>query len=337
MGQPLLENQVIVIDSHTGGEPTRLVIAGGPELGAGNMAERREVFREKHDGFRRAVIQEPRGWDAVVGALVCQPMNKDALTGLIFFNNVGYIGMCVHGTIGVVATHAQRGRIKPGIHRIETPVGEVQATLHDDGQVSVRNVPSYRYRKDVCVAVDGYGEVTGDVAWGGNGFFLMPWDDRMPPLTLAHAESLTQFTWAVRQALIAGGLTDAGEGEINHIEIFGAPTSNAADSKNFVLCPGKAYDRSPCGTGTSAKVACMYADGKLKPGEVWRQESITGSIFEASVEIDPADASRVIPTIKGGAYVTGETTLFFHPDDPFRDGIPSGGEPSRGTPGKTVS
>ena len=317
--------KIQVIDSHTGGEPTRVVIDGGPDLGSEDMTKRRDVLRQQNDDFRRAVMNEPRGWDAMVGALLCEPANPEAAAGVIFFNNVGYLGMCVHGMIGVVATLAHHKRVQPGEHRFETPVGDVQATLHDDGQVSVRNVASYRLAQDVRVTVAGVGEVTGDVAWGGNWFFLVACDPSTN-ITLPNIDRLTDFTWAIRQALSAQGITGEGGAEIDHIELFGPPTSSRADSKNFVLCPGKAYDRSPCGTGTSAKVACLYADGKLKPGETWRQESIVGSIFEASVEVDSIDPSRVIPTIRGSAHITADTTLLFDPDDPFRAGISDGAD-----------
>ena len=323
MSVPLLENQAIVIDSHTGGEPTRLVIAGGPDLDAGDMAARRDLFRDKHDDFRRAVINEPRGWDAMVGALLCEPVNPSNAAGVIFFNNVGYLGMCVHGMIGVIATMAHWRKLTSGQHRIETPVGEVVATLHDDGQVSVRNVVSYRTRSDVSIQVDGYGQVTGDIAWGGNWFFLVTSTspENSMQLSLQNVEALTQFTWAIRQALKNDGITGTDGAEIDHIELFAPASSAHADSKNFVLCPGKAYDRSPCGTGTSAKVACLYASGRLKPGDQWRQESIIGSIFEASIEVDPSNDERVIPTIKGSAHVMAESTLYFSPNDPLRSGI----------------
>ncbi|MCH8923582.1 MAG: proline racemase family protein, partial [Planctomycetes bacterium] len=261
--------RVKIIDSHTGGEPTRVVIEGGPDLGGGSLAERVERFREQHDRFRSAVVNEPRGSDAVVGGLLCEPTDPTCAAGVIFFNNVGYLGMCVHGTIGLVVTLAHLNRIGPGEHRIETPVGVVRATLDEAGFVTVSNVPSYRTAARVKVRVDDYGEVTGDVAWGGNWFFLV--NDHREELALANIERLTDVTWRIRQALTREGITGTNGGEIDHIELFGPPTSPAADSKNFVLCPGKAYDRSPCGTGTSAKIACLVADGKLAEGQVWRQ------------------------------------------------------------------
>ena len=305
-----------VIDSHTGGEPTRVVIEGGPDLGGGDLAGRLARFRERHDDFRSAVVGEPRGSDALVGALVCEPVDPTCACGVIFFNNVGYIGMCVHGTIGLAVTLAHLGRLGAGEQRIETPVGTVSVRLVGENQVSVRNVLSYRTRKNVEVNVPGYGPVVGDVAWGGNWFFLVA--DTPERLALANVEHLTDVTWRIRRALVAAGISGTGGAEIDHIELFGPPTLPGAHSKNFVLCPGKAYDRSPCGTGTSAKIACLAADGKLRPGEVWRQESIVGSLFEGSVE---PDSGGIIPHIRGSAYITADGTLLVDPRDPFATGI----------------
>jgi len=311
-----ISQRIGVVDSHTGGEPTRVVIAGGPELGRGSLAERRAILRREFDHFRAAVVNEPRGSDVLVGALLCDPHSFDCAAGVIFFNNVGCLGMCVHGTIGVVATLARLQRIGAGTHRLDTPVGMVTARLHEDGQVSVTNVPSYRHASGVCVDVEGLGAVTGDVAWGGNWFFLVDRHDER--IELANVERLTDVTWRIRQALQSQGITGADGAEVDHIELFGPPAAAGADSQNFVLCPGKAYDRSPCGTGTSAKIACLIADGKLPPGQIWRQESIVGSIFEASGQID---GSQVVPTIKGSAWITAEATLIMDDGDPYRMGI----------------
>ncbi|HET6575753.1 MAG TPA: 4-hydroxyproline epimerase [Fimbriiglobus sp.] len=312
-----MAHRIHVIDSHTGGEPTRVVVAGGPDLGPGTIAERARLFRERFDPFRSAVVNEPRGSDVLVGALLCEPSDPAAACGVIFFNNVGVLGMCGHGTIGLVATLAHLGKIGPGAHRIETPVGDVTATLHPDGRVSVQNVPSYRHAAGVAVEVEGYSRVTGDVAWGGNWFFLV--GDHREKLELANVERLTDLTWRIRQALVANGITGAGGGVIDHIELFGPPGDPANHARNFVLCPGKAYDRSPCGTGTSAKLACLAADGKLRPGEAWRQEGILGSVFEGRYE--PAADGKVVPTVTGRAWVTAEATLILQDDDPLRDGI----------------
>jgi 4-hydroxyproline epimerase len=308
--------RVQVIDSHTAGEPTRVVVAGGPDLGRGSLAERRQRFRAEFDSFRSAVVNEPRGSDVLVGALLCEPIDPACVAGVIFFNNVGCLNMCGHGTIGVAVTLAYLGRIRPGRHRLETPVGVVAFEYSGAGRVTIENVPSYRHAKSVTVPVDGCGPVTGDVAWGGNWFFLV--GDPGQELDLANVERLTDFTWRIRQALTRQKITGAAGGEIDHIELFGPPRNADNHSRNFVLCPGKAYDRSPCGTGTSAKLACLFADGKLKEGQIWRQESIIGSVFEGAVR---ADGDRVLPRITGAAYVTAEATLLLDPDDPFALGI----------------
>jgi 4-hydroxyproline epimerase len=308
--------RISVIDSHTGGEPTRVVIAGGPDLGRGEMAARRDLFRDRFDSFRSAVVNEPRGSDVMVGALVCEPTDPSCAAGLIFFNNVGYLGMCGHGTIGVAVALAFLGRISPGVHRFETPVGIVSVTLEDGRYVAIDNVASYRAARDVEVRVPGLGRFVGDVAWGGNWFFLV--EEHGEELSMENIERLTDVTWRIRQTLAASGIHGSDGAEIDHVELFGPPTTPGAHGKNFVLCPGKAYDRSPCGTGTSAKVACLVADGKLREGEVWRQESIVGSVFEASARIVDG---RTYPRIRGSAYVNAEATLILDPEDPFAMGI----------------
>jgi 4-hydroxyproline epimerase len=308
--------RVRVIDSHTGGEPTRLVVSGGPNLGAGPLSERLARFRAEYDDFRSAVVNEPRGSDVMVGGLLCEPVDGACAAGVIFFNNVGYLGMCGHGTIGVVATLAHMGQLGTGEHRIETPVGTVGAILHENGEVTVNNVVSYRSAAKVPVDVPGFCKVHGDIAWGGNWFFLI--DGHDIELTLANVEYLTDFTWAVRQALVAAGITGTDGHEIDHVEMFGPSKIPGVGSKNFVLCPGKAYDRSPCGTGTSAKLACLYADGELREGQVWKQESIVGTVFEGSVAVRDG---KIYPSIKGSAFVNSEADLILDQHDPFCMGI----------------
>lgn len=306
---------ILFIDSHSAGEPTRVVLAGGPDLGNGSLEQRLQVFRERFDWFRSAVVNEPRGSDMLVAALLCEPTDPACAAGVIFFNNVSYLGMCGHGTIGLVTTLAHLGRIQPGTHLIETPVGVVSAELLADGRVTVHNVPAYRYAKDVSIQVEGHGQLTGDIAWGGNWFFLV--EKHGQELRFEQVEALTNFTWRVRQTLEREGITGAGGALIDHIELF-VPGTSGARSKNFVLCPGKAYDRSPCGTGTSAKVACLAADGKLQPGEVWIQESIIGSRFSATYTWE---GDRVRPGITGQAFVTLEGKLILDERDPFIWGI----------------
>jgi 4-hydroxyproline epimerase len=308
-----MTKRIQIIDSHTGGEPTRVVINGFPDLGQGTLKERLEIFRNEYDHYRSAIVNEPRGSDVIVGALLCEPVDKSCAAGVIFFNNVGYLGMCGHGTIGLVVTLKYMNRIGAGEHRIETPVGIVTAHLTESGEVAVDNVPSYRLAKDVEVNVDG-AKIKGDIAWGGNWFFLV--NEHGQDLNLANVESLTNYTWRIRQALTEQNITGANGQEIDHIEIFSS--SEKADSKNFVLCPGKAYDRSPCGTGTSAKLACLFADGKLKEGEIYKQESIVGSVFEGSVH---TEGDKIFPSIKGTAFVNSEATLILDEGDPFCFGI----------------
>jgi len=309
-----LMKRLHVIDSHTGGEPTRLVMSGFPELVGASIAEQLEHLRTHHDQWRRACLLEPRGNDVLVGALYCAPVTPGATCGVIFFNNAGYLGMCGHGTIGLVASLHHLGLIQPGVHSLDTPVGPVAATLHDDGSVTLRNVPAYRYRKQVPVEVPGHGVVLGDIAWGGNWFFLV--SDHGHELQMDNVEALTDYTWAMLNALEAQGIRGADGALIDHIELFADDAH--ADSRNFVMCPGKAYDRSPCGTGTSAKLACLASDAKLAAGEPWVQASITGSQFLGRYEWD---GERVRPFITGRAYMTADSTLLIDEQDPFAWGI----------------
>ena len=307
-----------VIDSHTAGEPTRVVVEGGPDLGEGTVAEKRERLARDHDWVRTACVNEPRGYDAMVGAILCEPSEPDCVTGVIFFNNVGLLQGCVHGTMGVAVTLAHLGKITNGEHRIETPVGVVEVELHEQGRVSVENVPSYRHDGEVSVEVPGWGVVNGEVAWGGNWFFLIR--EQGPKVESGNMEALTDFTWEVRKSLARNGITGKDGGEIDHIEVFGPPGDPAAaDSRNFVLCPGREYDRSPCGTGTSAKLACLHAEGQLAEGQIWRQASILDTVFDGSVRL--LDNGMVIPRISGSAWVNGESALIIDPTDPFRFGV----------------
>jgi len=308
--------RIQVIDSHTAGEPTRCILSGAPDLGNGTLAERLQRLRSDYDWVRQAVACEPRGSDVVVGAWLLEPDSPDCAAAVIYFNNVGYLGMCGHGTIGVAATLAHLGRIGEGVHSLQTPVGVVKVELQSAHTASIENVPAYRYRSGAEVFVPGMGSVRGDIAWGGNWFFLV--EEHEQELELSNVDALTDFTWQVRSQLAADGITGANGAEIDHIELFGPPHDANNHCRNFVLCPGKAYDRSPCGTGTSAKMACLAAAGKLSPGEVWRQEGILGTVFEGRVRIENG---AFIPSITGSAYVTAESTLLFDAEDPFRNGI----------------
>jgi proline racemase len=306
--------RIQVIDSHTGGEPTRVIVSGGPDLGGGSLAERRERFRREFDRYRSAAVNEPRGSDVIVGALLVDPQDSSCTAGVIFFNNVGCIGMCGHGIMGVMVTLAHLERIRPGEHRIETPVGIVTATLHAGNEVSVRNVPSWREHKGLTVDIPGLGPVTGDVAYGGNWFFLA--ERHGQTLRLDNVGPLSAVCERIRSAVNAHGFP-----EVDHVELFAAPSAAGPGARSFVLCPGNAYDRSPCGTGTSAKLACLAADGKLGEGETWRQQSIIGSTFTASFRWIDRAGGRIEPCITGSAFVNAESTLLLDERDPFCWGI----------------
>jgi len=306
--------RIRIIDSHTGGEPTRLVLEGGPELGTGPLKERVGRFRKDFDAWRTAIVCEPRGSDPVVGALLVPPHQPDCSFGVIFFNNAGYLGMCGHGTIGLVASLAHLGKISPGGVKIDTPVGVVSAELHASGEVSVGNVASYRKAKAVAIDVPGLGRVQGDVAWGGNWFFLV--EQHGQSLDLTHLGSLLDYTVRVLKAVNAQGFP-----EVDHMELFAPSAQAGAHSRNFVLCPGLAYDRSPCGTGTSAKLACLAADGKLAEGGAWVQESVIGSTFTGRYRWLDREKGEVAPTITGTAFLTAEAIQLLDPRDPFCWGI----------------
>jgi len=308
---------VRVIDSHTEGEPTRVIVEGGPDLGRGSMQERIARFADEFDHIRRMVILEPRGSDALVGALLCQPTRDDCAAGVLFFNNTGYLGMCGHGSIGIAVTLAHINKIAPGISKLETPVGVVSVNLLDENTVTVENVASYRYKKRVRVTVPELGDVTGDIAWGGNWFFLVK--ESPFPICLDNERLLTDAALKVMQALEQQGITGRNGGSIDHVEFFSDPTAPDANSRNFVLCPGGAYDRSPCGTGTSAKLACLAEDGVLAPDTDWVQESVIGSRFVARYSINARN--EIIPSITGRAFICAETTLVQQPGDPFGEGI----------------
>ncbi len=307
---------ITVIDSHTGGEPTRLIVDGGPDLGGGNVAQRAKVFQRDFDHIRTAVVGEPRGSEVMVGGLICRPQDPDCTAAVIFFDTAGFLGMCGHGTIGLMVTLRHLGRIETGRHQIETPVGIITATLLDANTVKVRNVPSYRYRQDVPVNVPDFGTVVGDIAWGGNWFFVVK--HHSETLQLSNKDRLLQFTKLVRGQLRQQGVYAENGEPINHVELHGPSEAEDIDCRSFVLCPGSSFDRSPCGTGTSARMACLAADGQLQPGQTWRQESIVGSVFEGSIEIVN---QQVVPSITGQAWVCGETRLLLNPDDPFQFGI----------------
>jgi 4-hydroxyproline epimerase len=312
----ILPDQLQVVDSHTEGEPTRVVIEGWPQPEGRTMAERRAFLVAHQDRLRRAVVCEPRGHEAIVGALLTPPVEAGSAAGVVFFDNAGALGMCGHGLIGVARTLEFLGRLAPGPVRIDTPVGTVCAEVEAGGAVAIENVPAFCHARDVPVDVPGMGRVTGDVAWGGNWFFLT--DAPAPPIELANVAALTDVTARILAALREADVTGRDGAVVDHVELFGPPRRPDADARNFVLCPSLTYDRSPCGTGTSAKMAVLAARGKLGPGQRWGQESVTGSLFEGWLE---ERGSALVPHLRGRAFVTGRATLFFDPHDPFREGL----------------
>ena len=308
---------VRVIDSHTAGQPTRVVVEGGPDLGSGSIAERQARFRTSFDRFRSAVVGEPRGYDALIGALLLPPSDPSCTTGVIFFDNANYLSMCGHGVIGLIATLEYLGQVKGGdVHRIETAAGVVTAEIHPTGEISIQNVPSFRHKKNVSVESNGSGTFTGDIAFGGNWFFLV--HQHREELSVDRVERLTEVTCAIRQALARDRITGPNGEEIDLVALFGPPRRRDARSRNFVLLSGKSYGRSPCGTGMSAKMACLFEDGQLAEGENWRQESIMGTVFDGSVAI--VDGS-IRPTIRSNAYITAESVLIVDERDPLTWGI----------------
>lgn len=326
---------LFLIDTHTGGEPTRVVFNDGAFLPDGvndDAIEIRRRLSQEADWIRRSILLEPRGSESMVGALVTldnsgASSNDSLKASIVFFNNTGYLGMCGHGLIGVVEAMRYRGDLAPGEHRFATPAGVIVATLHDDNLVSFENVPSYRYRKNVRVRInvpasDSSGgvrladEVVGDIAYGGNWFFLVKVDS----VQANHLASLMRYSLAIKSALQRDEITGADGAEIDHIELCQTYDDDPLGGKTFVLCPGGHYDRSPCGTGTAAKVACLVDDGELSLRQTWTQESIIGSRFTATHRIVDGQ-TRV--TITGRAFVNGETRCVFHNEDPFRFGIGS--------------
>ena len=311
--------RVQAIDSHTEGEPTRVVVAGGPDMGRG-AARARQAMMDAHWGFCRSVVLEPRGSDVLVGALLVEPEDGRCCAGAVFFNNVGVLGMCGHGTIGVARTLMHMGRIGVGAHALETPVGTVPFEIHGDGSVSLCNVPSWRARAGESVEAGSFGTFTGDIAWGGNWFFIT----RVPHGVRICRESirdLERMSLAVQAALDARGLgmrepgaADPARIRIDHVELW-EPGDAPREWRSFTMCPGAQWDRSPCGTGTSAKLACLVAEGTAAPGDRWHAVSPIGTRFEVWCDAADGDGS-IRPHVRGRAWVTAECDLCFEDGDP---------------------
>jgi 4-hydroxyproline epimerase len=312
---------ICVVDSHTIGEPTRLVLddafVAGLDLGTGSVFSRREVFRSRYDDVRRALVTDPRGVEAMVGVILVPPADPTCDLGAFYFNRVGYLDMCGHATIGLAVSLGHTGRITPGPFRMETPAGVVGVEWHGGSDASFQSVTPRRIHRGLSIRCPDGSIVTGDVATSGLWFFICR--DHGLPVVPEAIPQLLERSWAIRRSLGAAGVTgDTGE-VIDHIVLMGPPLDPANSARNFVLCPDGAFDRSPCGTATSALVGCLHEDVQLAEGAVWRQESILGGLYEASVR---TQAGVLVPTVRGRAWITAEATLQFSADDPYRAGLP---------------
>ncbi len=306
-----------VIDSHTGGEPTRVILNGGPDLGSGSLAERATRLSDENMRFCHSVLAEPRGQPAMVAALLTEPTDPSCVAGAIYFDRNAVLGMCGHGTIGLAVTLFHLGKIGIGEHRIETPAGVIGIDLVDPNTVTVRNVESRRVAKSVEVSVEGLGKVYGDVAYGGNWFFIV--EPSPIDVDAVNVPALTKAAITVREAANSIGVGGVDAEPIDHV-IFQSPHHDPnVHGRNFVLCPDNAYDRSPCGTGCSAILACLAADGRLSFGQEIIQQSIIGSSYRLSYEA--GSKNGVLPSITGSAYVIAESKIVFDEKDPFRHGI----------------
>lgn len=334
------ERIVHVVDSHTAGEPTRVVTGGLPNVPGATMADKRAFLRQHCDALRSGLVCEPRGHDAIVAAYLLPPCDPTAHAGVVFANDVGYLGMCGHGAIGVATTLLAMGMVAPASAdgdteiRLDTPVGTVvaQVAVRDGrpGAVRLRNVPSFLHARDVEVPVEGIGRVTVDVAWGGNWFAILPEDELGVAVEPERLPALLERTMAVREALIRHDVFgfDPATGapqEIDHVEVYRVlrhPDARVA-TRTMTLCPGRAYDRSPCGTGTSAKIATLHARGEIAPGDVFVNQSVIGTEFRARILAVDRDGDRtlVTPEIEGQAWITGLQQLVFDPTDPLKSGL----------------
>lgn len=324
------------VDSHTAGEPTRIVTGGLPPVAGATMAERRAALQRDHDELRRALVLEPRGHDAIVLALLQPPCAPGAHLGVVFANDVGYLGMCGHGAIGVATVAVATGMV-PAVEPVtevvlDTPAGVVPCRVAVVGgrprSVTITNVPSFLFRQRVVVPVHGFGKVAADVAWGGNWFAFVEADQLGLVVERSHVPVLLQAAVAIREALVREGVRGrhpehAAEAIIDHVKLFAPLDGAEPGARALTLCPGAAWDRSPCGTGTSAKLAVLHAKGELEPGRWFRSESVLGTAFRARIvrTATVGGLPAVVPEIEGSAWITGFPTFVLDPDDPCRFGI----------------
>jgi proline racemase len=324
------------VDSHTAGEPTRIVTGGLPPVAGATMAEKRAALRIRHDALRRALVHEPRGHDAIVVAYLVPPCHPDAHAGVVFCNDVGYLGMCGHGAIGVATVLVGMGMVpaqEPETRVVlDTPAGLVPCRVAvSNGRaraVTITNVPSFQFRQRAIAAVPGFGKVAADIAWGGNWFAFVEAAQLGLHVDKAHLPQLLPAAIAVREALAANGVRgvhpESGEEQlVDHVKLFDALEGPTPGARAMTLCPGTAYDRSPCGTGTSAKLAVLHSKGELGVGEWFTSESVIGTRFRARIAATTqvGQFAAIVPEIEGAAYVTGLQTFVLDPEDPCVHGL----------------
>jgi proline racemase len=322
------------IDSHTMGEPTRIIVKGFPELAGNTMMERKKYLEENFDHYRTALMLEPRGHKDMFGAILTEPISKEADLGVIFMDTGGYLNMCGHGSIGSSTVAVETGLVKvtePYTEVVlEAPAGLIQARIKVEKgkavETSILNVPAFLYLKDVEVEIDGYGKIPLDISFGGS-FFAMINAEKIG-LTL-NTENIGEITELGMKIIKKVNDTV----EIKHpyldittvdlAEFYCSPTNAAANKKNVVIFGDNQVDRSPCGTGTSAKLALLYAKGELSIGEEFVYESITGSMFKGVIteEIEINGYKAVLPQITGSAYITGFNRWVIDERDPLKDGF----------------
>jgi proline racemase len=331
-----LAQVVQAVDSHTAGEPTRIVTGGVPPVRGATMADKRAALQRDHDHLRRALVLEPRGHDAIVLAYLLPPCDPAADLGVVFANDAGYLGMCGHGAIGVATVAVALGMV-PAVEpvtevRLDTPAGTVRCrvavTAGRPTSVTITNVPSFLFRQRAVVDVHGFGKVAADIAYGGNWFAFVEAEQLGLAVGKVHLPVLMQAATAVREALVRDGVRgvhpDRGESElVDHVKLFVPLDGDEPGARALTLCPGAAYDRSPCGTGTSAKLAVLHAKGELEVGQWFRSESVLGTSFRARIASTTAVGrfTAVVPEVEGSAYVTALTQFVIDPNDPCRHGI----------------
>jgi 4-hydroxyproline epimerase len=322
------------IDGHTCGNPVRLVAGGGPRLEGATMMARRQHFLDEYDWIRTGLMFEPRGHDVMSGSILYPPTRDDCDVAILFIETSGCLPMCGHGTIGTVTFAVENGLVKPktpGVLRLDTPAGLVVAEYKQVGEyveeVRIINVPSFLYAEGLTVECPSLGEIRVDVAYGGNFYAIVEPQETYRDVADHSAGDLIAWSPVVRRRLNEKYSFEHPENpainRLSHMLWTGAPKTKEADARNAVFYGDKAIDRSPCGTGTSARMAQLHAKGRLKVGDGFVHESIIGSLFSGRVEKETTVAGKpaITPSIGGWARMTGHNTIFIDDRDPFAHGF----------------